>query len=251
MRRLLLGVLLLMLLPPSAVAQPVAVTGGPVAQIIGPDKTAVGSAVWLETIGSVGNTFRWEVVPETEGFRSLAVVVDANSDGVPDVDDKGKVIIHNLGFFSSRVPGTYTFLLIAVAEDAVAVARHSLDYGGQPDPDPDPDPDPPPPPPPPGVSIIIVEESTERTAQQFTVYMALEAYLDRQKIQWLKGDQDWMKPNEKVPEWFKIPKAAAVKAGLPALVVCSKDFATVVDAKPLPSTVKEAIELVKQYEVQP
>ncbi len=153
--------------------------------------------------------------------------------------------------FAGTTAGPRTFIVQVPVNGADPFVVLTFDYGG-----PSPNPTPPPPvPTPDNLAIVVVGETTQRTAAQATTMLGLRKYLDsRPKLWWRIVDPD-IKDSQtnQTPEWY-LPIQAALKGKqLPVVVVGSRDLqgvVVVVAVDALPPTATEAVALVKRYEVK-
>jgi hypothetical protein len=115
----------------------------PVAEIFGASESRAGDLCVITTDGSEGKDFKWVVVPQ-EKYAGAYYIADS-----------GRTMI-----FASTQAGEVTFVLAVAAEDAVAMASHTLKNGEiEPDPEPEPEPGPDPiPPTPSGLAEWVAAE---------------------------------------------------------------------------------------------
>lgn len=112
-------------------------------------------------------------------------------------------------------------------------------FGGCPRPKPDPDPDPQPIP---ALAVVVVEERTDRTAQQGIVLAGLQNYLTAEGIGWQYADKDMKDGATDKPAVWLAPYLVIVKdSGLPLPVLIVEG-----EAFKLPGTIEGAVELVKK-----
>jgi hypothetical protein len=101
----------------------------------------LGKLVILDVSQSVGNKFKWLVVPETEDFLVI---------------DEGRRAV-----FSSGVPGEYMFIIACAVDDSVDVVRHIVRVVGIA-----------PPPPPPDVDPVTPVTPTSALSKQVQIWCA-------------------------------------------------------------------------------
>lgn len=240
------AILLVLLLASSAWAEP------PKLAITGPTNVIPGSAVFLQ-LETDAVAVDWIVFPPSAqgNFVPLTLYQGMTPDGKP--------ILKYAAFFSSPTPGTYTFAAVGCKQDQLGKAVHTL-VNGTPNPNPNPEPEPnpnPQPPPTPGKRFVLVlAESSTRTAEQAVAINGLTSYLTSKKHQWRVSDPD-LKDSKtgKTPTWLAsyLAKVQAAKVPLPALIVSapstasSDDGNTVLAIVPLPPTATEAIAVVNKF----
>lgn len=181
----------------------------PKAVITGPKDARCGSLVVLDASESTGTGRLWLLAVSPEETSFLAV-------------ESGLKCI-----LASPTPGAYTFVLVVSGTNAnggpaAEMATHTILLRG-PDPPPVPPPDPPPDPPQPTtVDRVTYVYEKDETAVPREVAAALTK-INAQQLGITAGEfeRDGKTGVDKVPRQYRIALEAALKAGLPCLVVQS------------------------------
>lgn len=151
-------------------------------------------------------------------------------------------------YVKGRAPGKFALTLDVNVPGAYELCIHELTIGSGPEPEPDPIP-----PPVPGeLSVVVVHETSDRTAQQSAALLGLQKYLDQKSHPWRFADKDLKDGATNQPaEWLKPYLTAISKAqvNLPVLVIgATSDGAfSIVSIEPLPDTATAAIALIQKH----
>lgn len=212
----------------------------PIVEVVGPTEYLAGSMVTLNAEGTAAK-FVWG--PDAD-------LVEQNN---VHIDSDGKTLV-----FTSPVAGKFTFSLAGVdAAGFITVRQHTVAIIAPSPPGPTPDPPNPvppvPPPPAPGqITVLIVEETEERTPAMALLQGStkLREYLnshcekgDKGRPMWLWTDDDAeFKNAHKVwQDAMKLPRQS-----VPWLIVLAKGGATL-HSGPLPAKTDAVLATLKKY----
>lgn len=146
-------------------------------------------------------------------------------------------------------PGTYRIKLRTIKGIEVQTARETITIGKADPLPPEPDPDDPAPPKPSGpLTILVVEETADRTAQRAAMFAnaELRARIAEKKHTWRLVDKDVIDKMTGLPPTDVAPWIArTAKTGLPALFLFAPDGTIFYEGK-LPETAPALVELLKK-----
>ena len=198
--------------------------GTPVAVIAGPNTGSPVRPILLDGRGSNGTAFTWLASPADSGRGLVAF-------------DGGK-----RAAFSAAIPGKYMVLLVV---DQTAYTGHAIVISEDPQPNPFPDPIPPPLK---VASVVVVEETAQRTPEQFAVMSAppWRTYLADSGIKLRFADQDVTDETGALPADLKPAIERAKQDGLPRVVFLDAG-GSVVASEALPNSGAEMLKLVTVY----
>ena len=174
--------------------------------------------IWLEVPPEQSGTIKYGCHPDPKLLQ-------------PGVWDNRTFLI-----FQAGQPGSYG-IFVSWLDSTNQMKKYVIDTGGEPDPNPFPQPNPQPNPTPGKRKIIILEESSQRTAAQAKIILSqkLRSYLESKKHQFALKDIDQI-----------VPPAIAPSSDLPRLII-EDGAGNVVYQCPLPETVDSVIETIKAH----
>ena len=146
----------------------------------------------------------------------------------------------------AREKGRHFVAVVVVRNGKAVVASATVEVGT-------PKPDPPVPPVPGDLAIVVVFETTDRTAKQMTAQLGLRKYLISKNLWYRIADLDTKnEATGATPKWLEAARAKVAKKSiqLPALVVgtIADGVFSPVAAEVMPDTVESAVNTVKKYQ---